>query len=113
MVKISRKEGWQIGLLLGVGLVAAFVLQNAEGWWAQEVLSEIEPEIVSGEVSSINLIAGNTGTSYVITVGLENGETARLISSLNRAQTCKIGQSIEVEKRGLDYRFTRDGCGDG
>ena len=75
-------------------------------------MSEIEPELVRGEVTSINLVPSNTGTSYVVAVDLQTGDKAKLIASLGLARTCQVGEVIEVEKRGFDYRFSNERCGD-
>lgn len=111
MRKLGLKEGLQIGLLIGGSCVVAFVLQNFERWHFKYVLSNMEPEIVAGRVASVNLLPSNTVTTYVVGVNLVSGDTAKLYASLELAQSCEIGETIEVEKRGLDYRFSEMRCG--
>ena len=111
MSDLTFKEKAQIVLLVGGACVGAFVLQNFEGWHAKHVLAKTDPQIVSAKVVSINLIPSNTGTGYVVSVELEKGERAKLIASSAVAKSCEVGETIQVEKRGLDYRFAKTKCG--
>lgn len=106
------KEKVQLALLIGGLCLGAFVLQNAESWHAKYVLGKVNPEIISGEVTSVSLIPSNTGTSYVVGVDLETGDKAKLVGSLRSVRDCKIGKNIQIEKRGLYYNFTPERCRD-
>ena len=111
--RIGIGDKAQIAILVGISCIGAFVLQNFEGWHAKNTLATVEPEIVEGTVTSINLLPSNTSTSYSVSVAMANGEKATLIASLKRARNCSVGQTIRIEKRGLDHRFTSDGCDNG
>lgn len=108
---MNLKEKVQIALLIGGSCIGAIVLQNFEGWHRKNVLANVEPEMASGKVVAVDLLPSNTGTSYSVSVDLETGEKATLIAGLALARSCKIGEVIQIEKRGMDYHFAKEGCG--
>ena len=105
----TLRERAQVALLLGALCTFAIILQNFEGWHGKSI-DDAEFDPVAGEVISINLIPSNTGTSYLTTILTYDGYKAQLVTSANRARECKVGAKVEIERRGLDHRWTEKSC---
>ncbi|MEO9462633.1 MAG: hypothetical protein ABJ242_07855 [Marinomonas sp.] len=73
-------------------------------------IDEVPPKLVPASISNIALFPSNSGTSYNVIVKLADGQMATLTADLDMAKDCKIGQEIMVERRGLNHKWTDNGC---
>ncbi len=80
------------------------------GLFRLNTIDEMPPRLISGSITNIALFPSNSGTSYDVAVKLEDGQMATLTADLELAKDCNIGQNIMLERRGLNHKWTDNGC---